>query len=227
VVVLEDDPACNAGTGAVLRSDGTVEHDASVMDGLTRTSGALGSLRGYKNPILIAEQVRVDGRYHLLVGDGAATFARDHQALRAGADGRSASMPAVDRGETVGAVALDAAGGIASATSTGGMAGMPPGRVGDTPIVGAGTYASALAACSCTGAGDSFARACTAFWAVDRYRGDAEVTADQALERTLREFGGAGGLILLAADGTYAARRTTDAMPWAAATPDGEPVTGY
>ncbi|HEY8081853.1 MAG TPA: isoaspartyl peptidase/L-asparaginase, partial [Acidimicrobiales bacterium] len=101
VVVLEDDPACNAGTGAVLRSDGSVEHDASVMDGLTRTSGALGSLRGYKNPILIAEQVRSDGRFHLLVGDGAASFAKDHEAVRAESSGPTPA-PAVDRGETVG-----------------------------------------------------------------------------------------------------------------------------
>jgi isoaspartyl peptidase/L-asparaginase-like protein (Ntn-hydrolase superfamily) len=107
------------------------------------------------------------------------------------------------------------------------MAGMPPGRVGDTPIVGAGTYASAFAACSCTGAGDSFARACTAFWAVDRYAGDAEATADQALARTLHDFGGGGGLILLGADGTYAARRNTDAMPWAVATLTGPPITGF
>lgn len=216
VVVLEDDPACNAGTGAVLTSGGWHELDACVMEGRSRTSGAVGALRGFKNPIHVAEDVRRHGRWHLLVADGAADFARS--AGRVPDADESVGGPA-DRGETVGAVALDRAGGLAAATSTGGIAGQPPGRIGDTPIVGAGTYADDKAACSCTGAGESFARACTAFWAVDRSTAGVEPAAVGALERTWRDFGGGGGLILLGRDGTYAVRRTVAGMPWATAAP--------
>jgi L-asparaginase / beta-aspartyl-peptidase len=228
VVVLEDDPSCNAGTGAVVTSDGWRELDACVMDGRTRSSGAVGALRGFKNPILIAEDVRKDGRYHLLVAAGASDFARAG-GWRSDADesaARPSSHPSDERGNTVGAVALDVVGRLASAASTGGMAGQPPGRIGDTPIVGAGTYADDRAACSCTGAGESFARACTAFWAVDRSSGGVEKAAETALARTLQEFGGGGGLILLSHDGTYAVRKTVAAMPWAYVSLGGEPAYG-
>jgi beta-aspartyl-peptidase (threonine type) len=218
VVVLEDDPSCNAGTGAVANSDGVCELDACVMDGRTRTSGAVGALRGYRNPVLIADDIRRDGRYHLLVASGASGFARAGGRRE---DAIGGAGDAADRGNTVGAVALDDAGGLAAATSTGGVAGQLAGRIGDTPIVGAGNYADERAACSCTGAGESFARACTAFWAVERVEGDAARVADDALERTRQRFGGTGGLILLQHDGAYAARRTTEAMPWAVASVTG------
>lgn len=131
-----------------------------------------------------------------------------------------------DRGNTVGAVALDTSGGLAAATSTGGVAGQPLGRIGDTPIVGAGTYADERAACSCTGAGESFARACTAFWAVDRSPDAVERAAERAVERTRRDFGGVGGLILLGRDGTYGIKRTAAAMPWARAWGAAQPTSG-
>jgi beta-aspartyl-peptidase (threonine type) len=216
--VLEDDPSCNAGTGAVVTSEGICELDACVMDGRTLTSGAVGALRGFRNPVLIADDVRRDGRYHLLVGSGAAAFAHDCGWRE---DAIETAHPAVDHGNTVGAVALDGQGGLASATSTGGVAGQPPGRIGDTPIVGAGTYADDRAACSCTGAGESFARAGTAFWAVERSSAGAVPAAEDALDRTLHRFGGSGGLILLKHDGTYVARRTSAAMPWAYASRTG------
>ena len=223
VVVLEDDPACNAGTGAVPAGDGAAELDACVMDGRSRTSGAVGALREFKNPVLVAEDVRRDGRYHLLVSEGAAAFAADH----GWAPAPVVTRPGADRGNTVGAVALDASGGLAAATSTGGVAGQPLGRIGDTPIVGAGTYADERAACSCTGAGESFARACTAFWAVDRSPGAVEQAAQNALDRTRRDFGGIGGLILLGRDGSFGVERTAAAMPWARGWGALEPTAGH
>ncbi len=222
VVVLEDDPVCNAGTGAVPAGDGAAELDACVMDGRSRTSGAVGALREFRNPVLVAEDVRRDGRYHLLVSEGAAAFALD----RGWKPSPVETRPGRDRGNTVGAVALDGSGGLAAATSTGGVAGQPLGRIGDTPIVGAGTYADERAACSCTGAGESFARACTAFWAVDRSAGGVERAAEDAVERTHRDFGGTGGLILLGRDGSHGITRTAAAMPWARAWGGGQPTTG-
>lgn len=219
VTVLEDDPACNAGTGAVPTTAGTYELDACVMDGHRRASGAVGCLTGWANPVRVARAVLEDGRFHLLVGDGAAEFARAHGHPP---DGTVRVVPdtspeATDRGNTVGAVALDTSGRLAAATSTGGVPGQVPGRVGDTPVVGAGTFADDRAACSCTGDGESFARACTAFWAVDRAAGAASVpaAADAALARTRDEWGGTGGLILVRADGAAAVARTTPAMAYA------------
>ena len=107
VVVLEDDPSCNAGTGAVTNSDGVCELDACVMDGRRRTSGAVGALRGFRNPVLIADDIRKDGRYHLLVASGASAFA---QARGWREDAVGGAGAAADRGNTVGAVALDRAG---------------------------------------------------------------------------------------------------------------------
>ena len=179
VRVVEDDPACNAGTGAVLTSRGTLELDACVMDGASLASGAVTVLPPFRHPIDVARAVLEDGRYHLLAGDGAAAFARargfepcDPQLMitpdrQAEFEGRGR----FDRGNTVGAVALDADGHLAAATSTGGMTGTDPGRVGDAPLVGGGTYADEHAACSCTGDGEAFARACAAFWTVEHVSG--------------------------------------------------------
>ena len=220
VVVLEDDPNCNAGTGAVPTSAGTVELDAAVMDGYTASSGAVACLQGYRNPILVAEEMRREGRWYLFVGDGAARFAQDHGLgspvpvlPRGVADSAPAEGPD-DRGGTVGAVALDHSGHLAAATSTGGMWGKPPGRVGDSPIVGAGTYADVGAACSCTGQGESFARALAAYRAVTGTNPDTVVAADDVLEHIRNLYSGTGGLILRR-DGSWAARHTTNHMPCA------------
>lgn len=234
VRVVEDDPACNAGTGAVLSSRGTLELDACVMDGRSLASGAVAVLPPFRHPVDIARAVLEDGRYHLLAGDGAAAFARargfepcDPELMitaerRAEFEGRGS----FERGNTVGAVVRDAYGNLAAATSTGGIAGTIPGRVGDAPLVGGGTYADEHAACSCTGDGEAFARACAAFWTVDHAGDGAQAAADRAVARVLERYGGYGGLILVDKAGGVGIARSASAMPHAIARGDGTVVDG-
>jgi L-asparaginase / beta-aspartyl-peptidase len=234
VRVVEDDPACNAGTGAVLTSRGTLELDACVMDGASLASGAVAVLPPFRNPVDIARAVLEDGRYHLLAGDGAAAFARargftpcDPEVMitperLAEFEGRGR----FDRGNTVGAVARDANGHLAAATSTGGIAGTDPGRVGDVPLVGGGTYADERAACSCTGDGEAFARACAAFWTVENAADGAQTAAERSVARVLKRFGGYGGLILLDNCGDVGIARSASAMPHAIARSDGSLIDG-
>jgi beta-aspartyl-peptidase (threonine type) len=234
VRVVEDDPACNAGTGAVLTSRGTLELDACVMDGVSLASGAVAVLPPFRHPIDVARAVLEDGRYHLLVGEGAAAFARargftpcDPELMitpdrRAESEGRGS----FERGNTVGAVARDAYGNLAAATSTGGMAGTEPGRVGDVPLVGGGTYADEHAACSCTGDGEAFARACAAFWTVEHVAEGAQMAAERSVTRVLKRYGGYGGLILLDHKGDVGIARSASAMPHAIARSDGSVTDG-
>ena len=234
VHVVEDDPACNAGTGAVLTSRGTLELDACVMDGTSLTSGAVAVLPPFRHPIDIARAVLEDGRYHLLAGEGAAAFARargftpaDPELMitperRAEFEGRGS----FERGNTVGAVARDAYGNLAAATSTGGMTGTEPGRVGDVPIVGGGTYADEHGACSCTGDGEAFARACAAFWTVEHVADGAQAVAERSVARVLKRYGGYGGLILLDKTGDVGIARSASAMPHAVARSDGTVIDG-
>jgi L-asparaginase / beta-aspartyl-peptidase len=232
VRVVEDDPSCNAGTGAVLTSRGTLELDACVMDGVSLASGAVAVLPAFRNPIDIARAVLEDGRYHLLVGDGAAAFARSRgftpcdpedmitPERRAESEGRGS----LDRGNTVGAVARDSSGRLAAATSTGGIAGTDPGRVGDAPLVGGGTYADEHAACSCTGDGEAFARACAAFWTVEHVAEGVQTAAERSVARVLQRYGGYGGLILLDKAGDIGIARSASAMPHAIARSDGSVI---
>ena len=167
VVVLEDDPFFNAGRGSSFNSDGEIEMDASIMDGAGLRAGAVAAVRRIRNPILAARAVMEKTRHVLLAGDGAERFARKqglrleppeyfHTARRLTA----LRKKRVSYHGTVGAVALDAEGNLAAATSTGGYTGKMPGRVGDSPIVGAGTYADNRAcAVSGTGLGEAFIRA--------------------------------------------------------------------
>lgn len=234
VRVVEDDPACNAGTGAVLTSRGTLELDACVMDGTSLASGAVAVLPPFRHPIDVARAVLEDGRYHLLAGDGAAAFARargfepcDPELMitperRAECEGRGR----LDHGNTVGAVARDSGGHLAAATSTGGMTGTDPGRIGDAPLVGGGTYADAHAACSCTGDGEAFARACAAFWTVEHVADGAQAAAERSVERVLACYGGYGGLILLDEAGEVGIARSASAMPHAIARSDGSVTDG-
>jgi isoaspartyl peptidase/L-asparaginase-like protein (Ntn-hydrolase superfamily) len=176
VMRLEDHPAFNAGTGAALTSAGSVELDAAVMEGATRALGAVACVRTVKNPVALARRVLARGVHVLLVGEGAEAFARDEgfaeidpESLvtplrraeweRARAAVRTQPASVVEARGTVGAVARDARGHLAAATSTGGMQGQLPGRVGDSPLAGAGTWADDLScAVSATGHGEAFIR---------------------------------------------------------------------
>jgi beta-aspartyl-peptidase (threonine type) len=234
VRVVEDDPACNAGTGAVLTSRGTLELDACVMDGASLASGAVAVLPPFRHPIDVARAVLEDGRYHLLSGEGAAAFARARgfepcdPELMITPDRRAEfeGLGTFERGNTVGAVARDASGRLAAATSTGGMPGTDPGRVGDTPLVGGGTYADEHAACSCTGDGEAFARACAAFWTVENSAGGAQAVAERSVARVLERYGGYGGIIVIDASGAVGIARSASAMPHAIARADGSVTDG-
>jgi L-asparaginase / beta-aspartyl-peptidase len=224
VLVLEDDPEFNAGRGAALTEYGRVELDASVMDGAARAAGAVAAVRGVRNPVRAARAVLAEGRHVLLVGtpaiDFAATagldfepetwFVTDNQRR---ALNRKLSSTAA-RG-TVGAVARDADGHLAAATSTGGVAGQRLGRVGDSPLVGAGTWADDdTVAVSCTGHGESIIRAALAHEvdALLRHRGlELHAACDEAIAGLAR-YGGDGGLIAVSARGEVAANFSSPAM---------------
>jgi len=241
VEVLEDDPLFNAGTGACLTDAGTIELDASIMEGATLRAGALAALPPYKNPVAVARRALEDGRHVMYAAAGADAFAREQgfsparledlvtedarQRLALVLSGRAESGWA---GGTVGAVACDADGRTAAATSTGGTVGKRPGRVGDTPLVGAGTYADDEAgAASATGKGEAILRVTLTRFAVDRMReGRApDDAAREAVAMLGARTGGTGGLILVARDGRIGHAKSTVTMTWAAARP-GEPPSG-
>ncbi|HYT39182.1 MAG TPA: isoaspartyl peptidase/L-asparaginase, partial [Acidimicrobiia bacterium] len=169
VTLLEDDEEWNAGRGSALTAAGTVEMDAAVADGRGRLLGGVAAVTGVRHPVQAARAVMDDGRHVLLAGPGAAAFAQEAGlAFEAEAwfvtDRRRRDLarraPTATGGSTVGAVARDAVGHLAAATSTGGRTGQRPGRVGDTPVPGAGTWADdATCAVSATGVGEAFLRA--------------------------------------------------------------------
>ncbi|WP_435418610.1 isoaspartyl peptidase/L-asparaginase [Parerythrobacter aurantius] len=176
VVILEDDPKFNAGKGAVFTWNGENELDAAIMEGRSRAAGAVTGVKTVKNPILLALEVMKDGRHVFLSGEGAEEFAADkglelvdpsyfateprRKALEAVKSQKMSVLEAEFRFGTVGAVALDTKGDVAAATSTGGMTGKRWGRIGDAPIIGAGTYADNRdCAVSATGDGEYFIRA--------------------------------------------------------------------
>jgi beta-aspartyl-peptidase (threonine type) len=211
---LEDDPLFNAGTGATLTVGGEVECDASLMGGDGR-AGAVGCVRTVRNPIELARLVMERTPHVLLVATGAEEFAVEHgierllpgalvtAAMRERWRSALAKRSPSRSGGTVGCVARDAGGRVAAATSTGGMLLKRRGRVGDSAVIGAGTYADDLAgAASCTGAGEAFIKAGAAKAAVEAMRGGA--APDQAARRVLalvRRFGGDGGIICVDAAG--------------------------
>ena len=222
VCVLEDDPLFNAGRGAVFTRAGTQEMDAAVMDGRERRAGAVAGIFGLKNPVLAARAVMERSPHVLLIGEGALAFCRDiglafaessyfftearWQALQdtlAQADGDDEAR----RHGTVGAVARDKTGNLAAATSTGGMTGKLPGRVGDSPIIGAGTYAdNATCAVSATGHGEFFIRYAVAheIAAHIAHGGQPLAQATAAVVAELGRIGGSGGLVAVGRDGGVA-----------------------
>ncbi len=185
VVHLEDDPLFNAGTGSVLNSDGEAEMDASVMVGRQFACGGVAALRRVKNPVLVARRVMEITPHALLAGEGALAFAR-----RCGFEDYDPVVPArrrgAARGGTVGAVALDARGVFAAATSTGGTSMKLAGRIGDSPIPGAGNYANPGAAASATGTGELMMRFLAAKDVCDRISaGESAADAVQSVVEKL------------------------------------------
>src|SRR4029077_8449120 len=187
VRVLEDDPHFTAGRGSVFTSAGTIEMDAAIMDGKTLAAGAVAGIEHVRNPVVLARAVMEKSKHVMMIGAGAEKFAKRNgielvdvkyfftqdrwdafqkikAAEKAGADGsKEFIISDAERHGTVGAVARDSRGNLAAATSTGGTTNKLPGRVGDTPIIGAGTYAkNATCAISCTGDGEFFIRAAVA-----------------------------------------------------------------
>lgn len=237
ITTLEDSPHFNAARGAVFNAEGKNELDASIMDGSDLNAGAVAAVHNVRNPILLARKVMTDSVHVMLMGDGAEQFARDHDITFEDDDyfftdyrwQQLQKAKANDSGETtflsetpdhwfstVGAVALDARGNLAAGTSTGGMTNKRWGRVGDSPIIGAGTYAdNRSCAVSATGHGEFFIRAtvardiCARVQYTDVNLAEA---ADQVVNRELVEMGGSGGIIALDPQGNIALSFNTPGM---------------
>lgn len=233
VRAMEDDPVFNAGLGATLTRDGTHELDAALMDGRTLAAGAVAGVKRVKNPVGLARAVMDRSPHVLLIGEGAEAFAQAqgiplvaNESLRTQrqweafqkwkeAQRKKEAAPPPATKDTVGAVALDRAGHLAAATSTGGILGKLPGRVGDAPLVGAGTYADdRTAAVSCTGWGEFFIRSMVAYdvTAQMAYQGAGlEQAAQASLARALK-LGGDGGLVAIDPHGNLALPFNTKGM---------------
>lgn len=202
VIELENNPLFNAGTGSTLCATGTVEMDASIMDGATLRAGAVAAVRFMRNPVMLARKVLEDGRHVLLVGEGALSFAR-----MAGVSECAEEDLIVERQRarwrdthgTVGAVAVDKNGRIAAATSTGGLFAKLPGRVGDSALIGCGTYADEGGGVSCTGLGEAIIRVVLGKTAVDLLKAgyEPQEAAERAIAILKEKTGAEAGLILI------------------------------
>lgn len=236
ITALEDSPQFNAGKGAVFTHDGRNELDAAIMDGASGKAGAIAGVHRVRNPILLAKAVMDHSQHVMMVGDGAEVFAREQgitlvdpsyfrtekrwqqlqQALKEDRLGLAHDdLATAKHFGTVGALALDSAGRLAAGTSTGGMTDKRYGRVGDSPIIGAGTYANAQCAVSGTGWGEFYIRAVAAYdiCARMKYAGQSLVRAAQTvINRQIPAAGGDGGAIGLAADGVVAFPFNTEGM---------------
>ena len=230
VRVLEDDPHFNSGRGAVFTHDGGIELDAAIMDGRTRAAGAVAAATATRSPVGLARAILDDGRHVFLASTGADAFSREHGLEQADQDWfatderrrqfaelqASGDMFDVDmKYGTVGAVACDTHGHVAAATSTGGVTGKRWGRIGDSPVIGAGTFADDRAcAVSCTGSGEFFLRVGVGHEIAARVRltGEPLQAATEAVLAEVRALGGTGGAIVVAPDGTMAWSFTTPGM---------------
>jgi beta-aspartyl-peptidase (threonine type) len=231
VEMMENEPLFNAGIGSVLDADGTVTMDASIMNGADGAAGSVVNVRRIRHPIRAAHLLLEQGWPVMLNSEAADEFAIEHgveqveptwlitdlrkkqwglwkdQNARPGATDEDDSVLDHDMEGmgTVGAVALDMDGNVAAATSTGGMTGKPKGRIGDTPIIGAGTWADTNVAVSCTGVGEAFIRTCAAHRLASKY--DAGLNLQEACQDVLdavEPIGGRGGVIAVTSDGNVA-----------------------
>ena len=220
VRVLEDDPNFNAGKGSVFTDDGRTEMDASIMDGRTRAAGAVTGVTATKNPISLARAVMEKSPHVFLSREGADQFSREQKLEQAPPEyfatperrkqleelktKKLSAMEVEYKYGTVGAVALDAKGHVAAATSTGGMTGKKWARIGDSPVIGAGTYADDRAcAVSATGWGEYFIRAAVAHEICARMRlaGETGQKAADGVMDDVKALGGSGGVIVVTAKG--------------------------
>jgi len=239
VRVLEDDPHFNAGKGSVFTSAGTNEMDAAIMDGKTRNAGAVAGVQHVRNPIVLARAVMEKSKHVFLIGSGAEEFAKRNgielvdakyfftqdrwdalQKVKAAENGGGSGdkkfiITDAERHGTVGAVARDGSGNLAAATSTGGTTNKLPGRVGDSPVIGAGTFAdNNTCAVSCTGDGEFFIRVAVAheISALIELSGvSLAKAAENALTKS-QKLGGSGGLIAVDKNGNVALPFNTSGM---------------
>lgn len=237
VELLENDPNFNAGRGAVLNHEGMIDLDASIMDGKQLRAGAIAGVQGVKNPVKLARAVMEQSEHVFLIGAGAEIFARQHSLEMESTDyfvtpervaqleeARRKDKVVLDHSDTVpekklgtvGAVAIDKDGNIAAATSTGGIVNKKYGRVGDSPVLGSGTYAdNSAAGVSATGYGEHFLRTVLAKHAADlvTYRDlSAQAAAEAAIEHLVSKVNGLGGIIVIDSKGNIGNAHSTPMM---------------
>ncbi len=236
ITVLEDDPNFNAGKGAVFTHDGHNELDSSIMDGSTLKAGAIAGVRTVRNPILLARSVMEKSEHVMMAGRGAEDFAKSigttlvdpsyfrtekrwQQLQKALAEEKKGvaytDMETAKHFGTVGAIALDKSGHLAAGTSTGGMTNKRFGRIGDSPVIGAGTYADANCAVSGTGWGEFYLRTVAAHsicMRVGLLKQPLAEAAEQVINKDIPKLGGDGGAIALSAEGSMAMPFNTDGM---------------
>jgi L-asparaginase / beta-aspartyl-peptidase len=237
VRALEDNPNFNAGTGACLDINGNIELDAGIMEGHTLRTGAIAGIELVKNPISVARRV-LESEHALLIGKGAQQFAQEQgtelckyedllteRQYNAWKNGKSTSLTfeaktkeeKAKKHGTVGAVAIDANGHLAAATSTGGMLNKYPGRVGDAPLVGCGFYADEHAAISCTGYGEDFIRLMIAQRAASAvaHGAQAQEAATSTIDFLSKHADGTGGLIIVDRQGNVSQAKNSQHMAYA------------
>ena len=245
IVILEDSPLFNAGKGAVFTHEGTNELDASIMDGGTMKAGAVAGLKHIKNPIRLARLVMEKSPHVMMAGEGAEAFAKEQggiefvdqkyfytdrawKALQDALAAEKEAAQAEDHHGTVGAVALDQHGNLAAGTSTGGLTNKRFGRIGDSPIIGAGTYANNQSCgISSTGVGEFWIRFTVGhdICARVQYRGmPIQAAADDIVQGVLKPIGGEGGVIGLDAHGNVMMSFNTTGMGRGYVGADGKPM---
>lgn len=241
VALLEDDPLFNAGCGSVLNAEGEAFCDASIMDGRSLAAGAVAGVKGVRNPVRLARLVMETTPHVFMIGAGAERLGRAHGLAFEGdsyfvtparleelARAKARGTVTLDHAEpisgklgTVGAVARDGAGDLAAAASTGGLVNQMSGRVGDSPVIGAGVYAdNESCAISCTGAGEKFLRTClarTAALFVETQGLAAPEAAQAAVAYLMRRVQGSGGLIMVDRGGRCGVAHSTPGLLWASA----------